>query len=40
MRVIFKKQLSEYHDKIVRARDLLVTGGLDGADYKKIKSDS
>jgi site-specific DNA recombinase len=35
----YKKQLIEYHDKINRARDLLLSGDLDGADYKKIKND-
>ena len=34
-----KKQLNEYHAKITKARDLLLTGDLDGADYKIIKND-
>ncbi|WP_144915247.1 recombinase family protein [Mucilaginibacter frigoritolerans] len=37
--ISYKKQLSEYHDKINKARDLLLSGDLDGADYKKIKND-
>lgn len=37
---LYKKQLSDYQYKIARARDLLLAGDLDGAEYKKIKSDS
>ena len=34
-----KKLLNDYNTKITKARDLLLTGDLDGADYKIIKND-
>ena len=34
-----KKQLNDYHVKITKARELLLSGGLDGSDYKIIKGD-
>jgi site-specific DNA recombinase len=36
----YKKQLIDHQNKISKARDLLLNGDLDGADYKKIKMDS
>jgi len=33
------KQLTEYSTKILRARELLLTGDIDGTDYKQIKQD-
>lgn len=35
----YRKQLNEYHDKITKARDLLLGGDIDDADYKRIKRD-
>ncbi|RCH53623.1 recombinase family protein [Mucilaginibacter hurinus] len=37
--VLYKQQLNEYHDKISKARDLLLKGHLDGADYRDLKND-
>ena len=36
---ILKKRLNDYHVKITKARELLVSGDLDGSDYKFIKRD-
>lgn len=36
---VYKKQLEDYHEKISKARDLLLKGDLDAQDYKTIKSD-
>lgn len=33
------KQLTEYSTKIARAREFLLTGDIDGTDYKQIKQD-
>ncbi len=37
--VLLKKQLHDVNDKITKARDLLLRGDLDGADYRTIKND-
>ncbi len=36
---VLRKQLNDYHIRITKARELLLSGDLDGADYKTIKND-
>ncbi len=37
--ITLKKQLNEYYIKITKARELLLSGDLDGSDYRIIKGD-
>jgi len=36
---LYKKQLIEYRQKIEEARNILLSGGIDAADYRLIKND-
>lgn len=36
----FKRQITEYSDKIIKARELLISGALDAADYRIVKNES
>jgi site-specific DNA recombinase len=36
---LYRRQLNEYHDKLSKARDLLLKGDLDASDYRDIKHD-
>lgn len=36
---VYKKQLDDYSNKIIIARELLLKGELDGSDYRIIKND-
>lgn len=36
---LYRKQLNEYHEKLSKARELLLKGDLDASDYRAIKQD-
>jgi site-specific DNA recombinase len=38
--IYLKRELNTYVEKINKARDLLLSGDIDGAEFRQIKSDS
>ena len=37
---LFKRQITKYSNKIIKARELLISGALDAADYRIVKNES